>query len=72
MIAGVLYSQLSHLMEQNPETHCWYLSTEVMDWLSNNSIYITEQEFKTIDDSRQFGILFESNIDFVAFRLRWL
>lgn len=72
MIPGVLYSELFHLMEHNPENNSWRVLDEVMDWLTENHVNIKEQEFTFTDNSRGFGLLFESDEDVMAFKLRWL
>ena len=72
MIPGILYSQIQHLFEQDLNTGYWHVSYEVMDWLEDNAIPVKEQEFKTNDDSRQFGLLFETAEDIMAFTLRWM
>ncbi len=72
MILGILYSQIQYLFEQDPNTGYWHVSYEVMDWLGDNDIPVKEQEFKTNDDSRQFGLLFETAEDVIAFILRWM
>ena len=72
MIRGILYSELRHLMVQNPETKYWNLSEEFWDWLIENNIYPKEQEFIVENSVNLFGLLFETDEDVMAVRLRWL
>lgn len=72
MIRGILYSEMHHLMEPHPETGRWYLSKEFMDWLRENNIHVKEQKFTVEDSHDQFGLLFETDEDIMAVRLRWI
>ena len=68
----ILYSEMLHLFEQQPETGHWNLSDEFMDWIKENNIHVKEQEFTIENSSNQFGLLFETDEDVMAVRLRWL
>jgi len=72
MIRGILYSELRHLMVQNSETGYWDLLIEFWNWLEENNIYPKEQEFTVENSSNQFGLLFETDEDVMAVRLRWM
>lgn len=72
MICGILYSEIFHLLEQNSETLRWNLSVEFMDWLRENNIHVKEQEFTVEDSHNQFGLLFKTDADVMAVRLRWM
>ncbi len=72
MLRAILYSEMWHLLEQNSETLRWNLSVEFMDWIKENNIYVKEQEFTIENSSNQFGLLFETDEDVMAVRLRWL
>ncbi len=71
MIPAILYSELRHLMVQDPETHYWNLSEEFWDWLVENNIYPKEQEFTVENSHNQFGLLFETDEEIMAVKLRW-
>ena len=71
MIAGILYSSMRHLMEEYDDG-TWYISTKVLDWVDENEIRIQEKEFILENGSIQFGLYFENEEDYLAFRLRWL
>lgn len=71
MIRGILYSELRHLMVQRSDTFRWNLSVEFWDWLEENNIYPKEQEFTVENSSDQFGLLFETDADVMAVKLRW-
>lgn len=72
MICGILYSEMEHLFEQYPETGRWHLSKEFMDWLRENNIHVKEQEFIVENSINLFGLLFETDEDVMAVRLRWM
>ena len=71
MTRGILYSELRHLMVQDPATHYWNLSVEFWDWLEENNIYPKEQEFTVENSHNQFGLLFETDEEVMAVKLRW-
>ena len=72
MIPAILYSEMMHLMVQDPDTRHWYLSVEFWDWMDENKIYPKNQEFTFESSHNQFGLLFEKDEDVMAVRLRWL
>lgn len=72
MVRGILYSELHHLMEQQLVTGHWHLSNEFMEWLEENNIHVKEQEFIVENSINLFGLLFETDEDVMAVRLRWL
>lgn len=72
MIRAILYSEMHHLMEPYIDTGHWHLSKEFMNWIKDNNIKIKEQEFTVEDSGNQFGLLFETDEDIMAVRLRWL
>lgn len=72
MIRGILYSELRHLMVQDPATHYWNLSVEFWSWMEENKICAKNQEFTVENSHNQFGLLFKTDADVMAVRLRWL
>lgn len=72
IIRGILYSEMRHLIVQDPETNYWNLSKEFWNWLEENNIYPKEQEFTVEDSHNQFGLLFKTDADVMAVRLRWI
>lgn len=71
MIRGILYSELRHLQVQDLSTFTWNISKEFWDWLDENNIYPKEQEFIVENSHNQFGLLFETDADVMAVKLRW-
>lgn len=71
MTATILYSEMVHLFEENLDTNRWHLSIELSDWFIENNIKVTEGEFEMEEGANQFGLVFESKEDFMAFKLRW-
>lgn len=71
MTRGFLYSEIFHLMVHNRDRGSYQLSSEFMEWLFDNKIRMTEERFTIADHSDQYGILFETDEDAMAFKLRW-
>lgn len=71
MISTILYSEIIHLLEENLNMNRWQLSSELTDWFTENNIKVREGEFKMEQGTNQFGLVFESEEDFMAFKLRW-
>lgn len=74
MIPYILYSEILHIFETPPSGQ-WKLSNEVVDWFNENDIIVTEERFKITSissKSKEYGLLFRNEIDFMAFKLRWL
>jgi len=67
-----LYREVLHLLEQDQDTYHWSLCKEFINWLDENDIKITEKQFKIQSGHKEYGLLFENEIDFIAFKLRWL
>jgi len=72
MIRGILYSEMHHLLVQDPDTRHWDLSKEFWDWLVENNIHPKEQEFNVEGSHNQFGLLFKTDADLMAVKLRWM
>lgn len=72
MIRAVLYAEMFHLMEQHPDTGYHQLSSEFMKWLDDNNIQLTEEQFEVSPGRAQYGLLFQTDEDLMAFKLMWL
>ena len=77
MTPYILYSEILHLFLK-PPSRSWYLSEEVVDWMDENDIKVTEREFMTASiggsgggGGSEHGMLFKNDIDLMAFKLRW-
>lgn len=72
MIRAILYSEMRHLIEKHADTGHWRLSDKFMNWMKDNNIKAKEQEFIVENSSNLFGLLFETDEDMMAVKLRWL
>ena len=62
-----------HLMEKNSNTGHWHLSKEFIGWLHENNILYTEEAFMVgLSSQHQYGLLFKSDENVMAVKLRWL
>lgn len=72
MISTILYSEMTHLFEEYLNMNRWQISSELTDWFIENNIKVREGEFEMEQGINQFGLVFESEEDFIAFKLRWI
>lgn len=66
----ILYSNLFHLFETNSKG-IMKIKNEVLTWIDENNINVIEECFCTDEEYQRFGLLFDSEIDLMAFKLRW-